>query len=92
MMRRLVQKLAFLEKNPRRVFRALAALGGALLALDALLWVSGFYKEIPVWHGLYGFVMCVALVLGAKAMRHIVRRREDYYAPRATDSEEERQP
>ena len=35
-------------------------------------WVFGFY-------GIYGFAACVALVLGAKEMRKLLMRKEDYY-------------
>lgn len=35
-------------------------------------WVFGFY-------GIFGFVACVALVLGAREMRKILMRKEDYY-------------
>ena len=36
-------------------------------------------EEIPAFYGIYGFVMCVALVLGAKELRKILKRDEDYY-------------
>lgn len=42
------------------------------------------------WFGFYawyGFVACVGLVLAAKAMRTIVKRREDYYDAGGNDSE-----
>ncbi len=38
----------------------------------AVEYVFGFY-------GLFGFVACVALVLAAKQMRKVVKRREGYY-------------
>ena len=82
-----VQKLSLLAKHPKRLVWVIASLGLALLIADFILWSLDFYQEIPVWHGLYGFVMCVALVLGAKLMRRIVKRPENYYAPYATDSE-----
>ena len=31
------------------------------------------------FHGLFGFVACVGLVLTAKALRRILMRPEDYY-------------
>lgn len=31
------------------------------------------------FHGLFGFVACVALVLAAKALRRILKRPADYY-------------
>ena len=38
----------------------------------AVEYVLGFY-------GIFGFVACVALVLAAKQMRKVLKRREDYY-------------
>lgn len=38
------------------------------------------WERFPAFYATYGFVGCVALVLGAKyILRMIVKRREDYY-------------
>ena len=37
------------------------------------------YEHVFGFHGVYGFVACVALVLAAKGLRLILKRREDYY-------------
>ena len=37
------------------------------------------FAETYGFYGIYGFVGIVALVLGAKALRRMVMRREDYY-------------
>ncbi|UUX50028.1 hypothetical protein NUH88_21890 [Nisaea acidiphila] len=60
----------------------------ALVAICALLFVAdAFYHKHPYfaaesWFGfyaIYGFVMCVGLVLAAKLMRVFLMRDEDYY-------------
>ncbi len=59
-----------------------------LVALCALLFVAdAFYDKHPHFiaktyfgfFGLFGFVVCVGLVLAAKAMRIVIKRGEDYY-------------
>jgi hypothetical protein len=37
------------------------------------------FESFPVFYGLYGFIVCVGLVLGAKELRKILKRDEDYY-------------
>jgi hypothetical protein len=65
----------------RKIIIALVVVCAALFLADA------FYTKHPVhwleatfgFHALYGFVMCVGLVLGAKVMRVFLMRNEDYY-------------
>ena len=69
------------KSNVRKVIIALFVVSAALFFADA------FYEKHPVhwleetfgFHALYGFVMCVGLVLGAKVMRGFLMRDEDYY-------------
>jgi hypothetical protein len=64
-----------------RVFWGVAALCALLLAVDPLVEKHGHYAA-ENWigaYGLYGFVSCVLLVLAAKELRKLIRRREDYY-------------
>ena len=37
------------------------------------------FEHFPVFYGLFGFIVCVGLVLGAKELRKIIKRDEDYY-------------
>lgn len=37
------------------------------------------FEEIPVFHGIYGFVCFVGIVLVAKELRPWISRPEDYY-------------
>jgi hypothetical protein len=69
------------KANVRKIIIALFVVCTALFFADA------FYEKHPVhwleetfgFHALYGFVMCVGLVLGAKVMRVFLMRDEDYY-------------
>lgn len=38
-----------------------------------------WWDEHPAFNAIYGFVMCVLIVLGAKALGHYIMREEDYY-------------
>lgn len=68
-------------KNGRKIVLALFALCGVLFLAD------GFYEkhshfsaeDVFGFYALYGFVMCVVLVIGAKLMRVFLMRDEDYY-------------
>jgi hypothetical protein len=59
-----------------------------LVALCAFLFVAdAFYDKHPVFvaetyfgfYGVFGFVVCVGLVLTAKWLRTFLKRRENYY-------------
>ena len=68
-----------------------------LYALCAVLFLADFayhkhvylaIEEFPGFYALYGFIMCAALVICAKGMRVILKRPEDYYAPKDVESED----
>ena len=40
------------------------------------------WEDLFGFYAIFGFVACVALVLGAKEMRKVVMRKEDYYDER----------
>ena len=37
------------------------------------------FEAVPGYYGLFGFVVCVGLVLGAKELRKVLKRDESYY-------------
>jgi len=54
----------------------------AALVLADLFYDKHGHMEVESWigfHGAYGFVSCVALVLAAKGLRRWLKRDEDYY-------------
>jgi hypothetical protein len=69
------------KRNVDKVFYGLVLICAVLFSADLV-----YHKHITFpfegWLGFYawyGFVCCVSLVLLAKQMRRIVKRREDYY-------------
>ncbi len=66
-----------------RLMRGLAALAVLLLLLD-LIYTPHFHSGVESgwgfgFYGIYGFLGLVVLVIGAKALRLLVMRSEDYY-------------
>lgn len=70
--------------EPRNVTKVVWTLVGvcALLFVTDALYDKHPHFAAEGWFGFYGgfgFVMCVGLVLGAKWMRKVIKRDEDYY-------------
>ena len=61
-----------------------------------LFLADAFYEKHPEFeieyvfgfYGLFGFVACVGLVLVARGLRNLLKRREDYYDPRGSDGDD----
>ena len=76
-------KLYWLDRpeNVTKLYRAAWVIGLGLIALELTmqrheaLALAGWFA----FYALFGFVACVALVLTAKALRRLLKRREDYY-------------
>jgi len=45
------------------------------------------FEEWPFFFPVFGFVVYSAVIFAAKALRLVIRRPEDYYAPYSTDAE-----
>jgi hypothetical protein len=73
--------------QPERIARWMKVLFGVslVLLLVDFVYVPHFHTDLesggglPGFYGLYGFAGLVVLVLGAKILRQIVMRPEDYY-------------
>lgn len=68
-------------ENVTLLYRAMWAIGILLLLVDFFPHkheAFGFAEAFG-FYGIYGFAGIVALVLGARALRRAVMRREDYY-------------
>ena len=67
--------------NVTLLFRSLWGIGILLLLLD--LWIHRHeqwsFAEVFGFHGFYGFVACVGLVLTARCLRILLKRPENYY-------------
>jgi hypothetical protein len=67
--------------NVKRVIWALVAVCAGLFLADALYHKHSHFEAENFFgfYAIFGFVVCVALVLAAKVMRVILMRSEDYY-------------
>lgn len=67
--------------NNNKIIAAIIAVSAVLFAAD------GFYHKHPYFdaesvfgfYAIFGFVMCLAIVLAAKCVRSVLMRDEDYY-------------
>ena len=78
------EKKQHLLDNPRNVSWILRGFYGmclVLFILDFILHrhVTHSWENLNGFYALFGFVACVTLVLIAKQMRKILKRKEDYY-------------
>ena len=70
--------------NPRNVsfvFRSLYIICILLVLLDFILHrhVVHDWEQLTGFYALFGFIACVTIVLVAKQLRNILKRKEDYY-------------
>ncbi|MEQ8226577.1 MAG: hypothetical protein RIA64_00690 [Rhodospirillales bacterium] len=67
--------------NVKKIVRALFVVCGLLFIADAFYEKHSHFgvENVFGFYAIYGFVMCVALVLAAKLMRVFLMRDEDYY-------------
>jgi len=67
--------------RPSKLVWALVAVCAILFIADAFYPKHGHFEIAHLFgfFGVFGFVMCVALVLAAKWMRAFLQRPEDYY-------------
>lgn len=77
------ERKRFLDRpqNVRWVLRVLYLICIGLLAADWLVdrHVAHAVESLFGFYALYGFVSCWMLVIVAKQLRRMVKRREDYY-------------
>jgi hypothetical protein len=68
-------------KNVDKVFYTLCALCASVVIADFFYDKHGDFawEHWVGFHGWFGFVACVALVLVAKQLRKVLKRPEDYY-------------
>lgn len=68
-------------RNVNRIIWALVAVCLLLFFADAVYHKHPHFEieHLFGFYGVYGFFVCVALVLVAKSMRNILMRSEDYY-------------
>lgn len=69
------------KQNVTKVYWSVWIVCGLLLAVEPLVQKHGefAFEEWFGFHGFFGFVACVLLVLAAKGLRVWLKRPEDYY-------------
>ena len=67
--------------NVKKIIAALCVICALLMAADFFYHKHAHFEVENVFgfYAIYGFVMCVLLVLAAKLMRIVLMRDEDYY-------------
>lgn len=76
--------------SANKIFWALAVLCVFVFAAGFMVDMHGHFavESFGGFYALYGFAMFTALILVAKALRVIIKRREDYYGDKAVDRED----
>lgn len=69
------------KENVDKVYWGVWVLCALLLAIEPLVHKHGefAFENWFGFHGWYGLIACVALVLAAKALRVVLKRPEDFY-------------
>ena len=67
--------------NVTKVYRGVWVACALLLVAELFVHLHGHFaiESLFGFYGFYGFIGCVGLVLGAKALRVVLKRPEDYY-------------
>ena len=69
------------KNNVTKVYRGVWIACALLLVAELFVHPHGHFavEEWFGFYGFYGFIVCVGLVLGAKALRVVLKRPENYY-------------
>lgn len=69
------------RQNISKVYLGVWIVCAMLLVVEPLVHKHGAFpiETWPGFHGIFGFVACVGLVLAAKALRRWLKRPADYY-------------
>ncbi|MEG9861325.1 MAG: hypothetical protein V6Z81_02290 [Parvularculales bacterium] len=92
----LSRKLLWIDhkKTPDRILYGLFVIAIGFVIAGYVASLHGHYaiESVIGFYGLFGFIMCILLVLVSKFLRRILKRPEDYYHPYTTDTEEPENP
>ncbi len=76
--------------SANKIFWGLAVLCAFLFLADFTYDKHGHFsmEHLPGFFGVYGFISFTGLIFVARALRHFIKRREDFYADKAIDRED----
>lgn len=76
--------------NVKRIFQALIIICVALFATDFIYSRHGIldFEHYSGFYGIFGFIAFCVVIFGAKGLRTLIKRDENYYAPHVVDTEE----
>ncbi len=46
------------------------------------------FENVPAFYGIFGFIAFSCVIFGAKALRFLIKRPENFYSPNVVDAEE----
>ncbi|PCH96551.1 MAG: hypothetical protein COB84_04765 [Rhodobacteraceae bacterium] len=89
---RLGRLLLWVDKpgSDKKIFWFLVAICVVVFALDWTYEKHSYFEveHVKGFYALYGFVAFTGLIFVAKALRVLIKRPEDYYAPKSIDTED----
>ncbi len=73
-----------------KLFKALGVLCALLFIADIFVEKHSHFavEDLPGFYGVYGFCSFVLVIYGAKTLRSVAKRDEDYYGEQAIDRED----
>lgn len=76
--------------SANKLFWILGAICLGLFLYDFTFEKHGHFEmeHLPGFFGVFGFIAFAAVIFGAKALRVLIKRPEDFYADKAIDSED----
>ena len=87
----IVRSMSWVDDRQKvdKFFWGVVAVGVVLTLLDLFYKKKTYFTTESVFgfYSFYGFIMCAALVVAARAMRVVLMRSESYYAPQDVESE-----
>ncbi len=88
----IVRSMSWVDDRSKvdKFFWGVVAVGILLTLLDLFYHKHVYFETENIFgfYSFYGFFMCAALVVAARAMRVVLMRSEDYYAPQDVEAED----
>ena len=68
-------------ENRGKIWKASAVVLGLTLAAEFFIHIHAYFPGTGLFgfHALYGFMTCIGMVVFAKVLGYLIKRRDDYY-------------